>query len=206
MVKLNRLKKAIKTIDKVSKKGCRIAVFEYTTKKTGEISEFTVLLGVSMFRSYSRDLSILESIKDKIPNLIRDKTIRKVIANKPIHINDYEIARIELVKSLIESVNEGIGNNINNPLRGLYEYYSRGIRFRLDEFKKDEVSDVLFTGMIISKKIIKPGIIKQINSSPKTLAKQEIKKKLLKIGKVRNFCIEIGNLHKIKLDGKVIKI
>jgi hypothetical protein len=58
-------------------------------------------------------------------------------------------------------------------------------------------------GLIQSKVVLQPGEYKPVKSSPLTIAKNLIRKKL-SIGKFREFALDVGNIHGARIDGETL--
>ena len=171
----------IASIQDYLKNGARFVSFLYKAKESGEISRFTVLLGINIDNAYSRDLKII----DKLP----------VQSEAEIQ------AKNEIIASLKNSLaNHAVGkSNDNYKLKGLYEKIGKGIKLNQDS------GDLLIDAFIIKKEVIKEGEYKVVKSSLKTLAKKSLRKNL-KSGKFRNFLLTPENIAGVKIAGNVLQI
>lgn len=201
MVNLTKIKSALKAVDKESKKGSRIAIFKYKSKETGDVSLYTILVGVSFTKTYARDLKILKVLD--IPTLIRNQILKKKVGETYIHLSHYEAARREMIESFEKSLRYGVGNNPDNKTKNTYEHFCKGITIRMAE--KEESSDILFTGMVINKTLVEKGDKerKVVCSSAKTLAKKALSK-MLKSSKIYRFSFTPEALREISIGGKKI--
>ena len=147
-------------INQLKTKGCRFASLTYKSKGSGEIAIHTLLLGVNLENAYRRDV---EKLKEMLPTL---DGISKAACE-------------EILKSKLESLEKGIGNNSAYTQKGIWENVCPGIRKRED-------GTIQIYGFSIRKKVLVKGEHKKVNSSDKTIAKQKLNK-LLRSGKFRPF-------------------
>jgi hypothetical protein len=169
----------IKEIQKGLERGPRFVSFLYHSKETEETAIYTVLLGVNIANSYRRDLKILA--RTKVTNGIE------------------QLAKTELIESLKESLNKGVGNNSRFTQKGLYWHISNGIRF--NHLSKNLNLD----GFVINKQVVKPGAKKPCKHSPKTLAKNMFRCKM-KSGRFRCFVLDPAQIAGIKVNGKILEL
>ena len=156
--------------------GARFASLTYTAKGTGEKARHTVALGVSVERAYKRDVAILEAMRP---------TLEGVKAQ----------ACDELLASLRESLTVGIGNNSAYTCADVYAPIARGIKVH------KESGAVHVFGFGLQKSVIEKGEYKTVRSSEKTLAKNELRKRL-KSGKFRQFVL--SEVSEAKMNGKTL--
>jgi hypothetical protein len=147
------------------KKGARFASLTYTAKGTGEVARHTVCLGVSVERAYRRDIAMLSAKRDSLQGVAL-------------------VACDELITSLQESLDKGIGNNSAYTCAGVYESVCRGVKFH------KETGEVYVTGFSIGKEIIIKGEHKAVKSSEKTIAKNALRREM-KSGKFRQFALPV---------------
>lgn len=166
----------ISTLNKATANGARFISFDYTTKGSGEHARYTFALGVNVERAYRRDLSILRGLKS--------------------HLSGVALTACEeLIESRVTSLKVGIGNNPAYTCRGVYSAEGKGVKTH------DATGELHVFGFQIAKVTIAEGTHKSVNSSPKTIAKRQIEKRL-KTGRFRQFAV--SNVHSIKVDGKHI--
>jgi hypothetical protein len=145
-------------------KGARFSSFTYRAKGSGELARHVVALGVNIEKAYRRDLAIL---KGKLPHLTG------------VHATACQ----ELIASLENSLDKGIGNNDAYTCQDVYQAVCPGVKIH-----KENGSLHVF-GFSMGKKVIEAGEHKKVKSSEKTLAKKELKKGL-KTEKFRQFTFE----------------
>jgi hypothetical protein len=143
--------------------GARFASLTYTAKGTGEKARHTVALGVSVENAYKRDLAIL-------------RAMRPTLQGVAVQACD------ELIASLTESLTVGIGNNSAYTCADTYAPIARGIKVH------KETGELHVFGFGLQKTVIEKGTYKTVRSSEKTIAKNEIRKRL-KSGRFRQFVL-----------------
>jgi hypothetical protein len=163
------------------------ASLEYTSKGTGEVARHTINLNVDLERVYREDLEFLKEHK---------KTL-----SDPINIQACD----ELIASLENSLEKGIGNNVNYSQKDVeYIHFSdsngnliKGIKMHPD------TQDIILSGYQIHKQVIKEGEEKKPKKSrPLTIAKNRIRS-LLKNNKFRQYVIST-NAENVKVHGQEI--
>jgi len=164
---LNQIVQLVSIVSNISaqKKGARFASLTYAAKGTGEIARHTLCLGVSVERAYRRDIAILSAKRDALQGVAL-------------------AACDELLASLKESLEKGIGNNSSYTCAGVYESICRGVKFH------KESGEVYVTGFSIGKEIIAAGEYKVVKSSEKTIAKNALRREM-KSGKFRQFALPV---------------
>ncbi len=172
----NLLASALSVIRSTYAKGARFASILYTAKGSGEIARHVVCLGVSVERAYRRDIAILT-------------------AKRPALVGVALQACDELIASLRESLTVGIGNNSAYTCKDVYLNLATGIKAHA------ESGELYVTGFTVGKTVLSAGIHKVVKSSPKTLAKNALRKGL-KSGKFRQFALDAATV--IRADGKVL--
>lgn len=109
-------------------------------------------------------------------------------------------AREAVIKSLKESLEKGIGNNS--------AYTQREVKKEKDEnLRILENGQIKLLVRVIRKKIIKPSLEekKKVNSSPITIAKNKIRKKI-PTGQIREFNLNAEQVHKISARGMRLEL
>lgn len=171
-----------KVIEELSKvKGARFVSLTYRSKETGELARHTVNIGIDIERVYNR--------------------ARMALARKMIRLSGVtSLACGELVKSLDNSLDKGIGNNDAYTQKETYEHVLPNISFHR------ETGTFYLSGFARSKVVLEKGEErKPTNSSEKTLAKNGLKK-LVGLDKFRKFILKAENLESIRANGKTIEI
>lgn len=112
-----------------------------------------------------------------------------------------KIARQELISSVKESLEKGIGNNSQNTQKDVVKDHKDNIVYL------PEKGTINFMAMQVSKKVIESSPVekKKVNSSPKTIAKNAMRKKI-PIGKIRTFSIDLDKIESISCKGMKLEI
>lgn len=157
--------------------GARFASLNYTAKGSGEVARHTVQLGISIENAYKRDIATLKELRP---------TLEGVKAQ----------ACDELIASLTTSLEGGVGNNPAYTCADTYTGICGGVKVHR------ETGEVFIYGRTVNKTVITPGVHKAVKSSPKTIAKNELRK-LLDSGKFRQF--SIAELHSARMNGETLE-
>jgi hypothetical protein len=156
----------------------RFITLTYRAKETGELARHTLLLNVNRRNVLARDLAVLAK---KLPMLSGDK----------------KTACEELIASITETLNTG--QNSQYTKLGYYDKQGNGN-------VAVSVKDVCYVrGYSTGKLVIEKGTYRRVKSSPKTIAKNELRKDL-KNTKFREFRITPENFILARHDGKAIVI
>lgn len=131
----------------------------YTSKETGEVSDFSIVFGASYLNALKKSEKILSHLTS-FPESDKWK------------LSDMKLAHQELLSSVRESLSKGPGNNSGYTLQGYFEQVIPGVKY------SQEKDSLYLEGLRIHKRVIVPGVYKKVNSSPKTLAKNELRKML----------------------------
>lgn len=152
----------------------RFASFTYSAKGTGEVARHTLRLGASVTAAYRKDLAKLEKLAPTLSGVEAE-------------------ACAELIASLKESLEKGIGNNSAYTGADTYVTIAKGIKVH------KESGEIYVSGFSRAKAVIEAGTFKTVKSSPKTIAKNKLRKGLLS-GKIRQFALP--STLSAKLNGK----
>lgn len=159
-----RLMNALALLSEITKNSsARFASFTYCAKGTGEIARHTLRLGASVTAAYRKDLATLEKV-------------RPSLAGVPL------IACDELIASLRESLEKGVGNNSAFTCADTYVSIAKGVKVH------KETGEIYVSGFSRAKAVIAEGVHKAVKSSEKTIAKNKLRKGLLS-GKIRQFAL-----------------
>lgn len=162
--------------------GVQFASLTYRTKATDELARYTLLLGASVENAYAGDL---QKVEDALPTLTDSLDVQ---------------AATEIINSLRQSLDKGIGNNDAYTLQGVYA--STGIP---GVFINTNDNALHLRNVFVQSKVVlqegKPR--KAVNSKPLTIAKDKLKKMLgLRSNKLRQFALD--NITKAKVNGDTI--
>lgn len=162
--------------------GVQFASLTYRTKATDELARYTLLLGASVENAYAGDL---QKVEEALPTLTDSLDVQ---------------AATEIINSLRQSLDKGIGNNDAYTLQGVYA--STGIP---GVFINTNDNALHLRNVFVQSKVVlqegKPR--KPVNSKPLTIAKDKLKKMLgLRSNKLRQFALD--NITKAKVNGDTI--
>lgn len=138
------------------------------TNSSNEVSNNLINVGINYEKSKEQDLEFLKNIK----------------------LSDYEFkspndvlneAKKELIESFIKP-----NENRSNGQKDAYTNIFSGVKVH------NETGVLYVYGYRVNKTVIKEGEYKTVKSSPKTIAKNELRK-LLKTNKFTQYAIEVGN-------------
>jgi hypothetical protein len=141
----------------------RFASFTYSAKGTGEVARHTLRLGASVEAAYKKDLATLQRLAPKLGGV------------------DAE-ACAELIASLRESLEKGVGNNSAYTNADTYLPIAKGVKIH------KETGEIYVSGFSRAKVTLEAGTFKSVKSSEKTIAKNKLRKGLLS-GKIRQFAL-----------------
>lgn len=167
-------------------KGATFASFTYTAKSgrvVPETSRYTVGLRFNLKRIYQEDLHLLVNLASKLQGL------ELTACN-------------ELIASLRQSLEKGLGNNLAYTRKGtVHQTPIKGIR--LVE-QKDGSTNFEILGNVLQRKVLQAGVYKQVNSKEKTILKNRLRKQL-QSAKIRCFSLKADTFKQIKMNGNVIE-
>lgn len=162
----------------------KFASFTYRTKDTGELSRYTVMLGVDYGAVYEKDRATLREMLPSLDGLDKE-------------------AADALLASIEESLVKGLGNN-SAYTHGAEQgdtYLSLAGIDGVKVNKNDGILHVL--GMLQNKVVLEEGTYKQVNSKPLTMAKNAIRK-TLRQSKIRQFALP--NIQSARLNGETLEL
>jgi hypothetical protein len=171
-------------IEETFKSGARFISITYTNQN-GETSKYTLLTGVILKSLYLSDLRSLEKLRNHLDGI-------KLIACN------------ELIASIKNSLEKGIGKNDRYTLKGYFTPITANgeVSYHVSD---EGVKSLYLRGYSLSKTVLVKGTYPVVKSSEKTLAKQEIEKSL-KRGKIRTFKIDMNQIHGVRLNGMTVEI
>jgi hypothetical protein len=171
------------TVRETFKKGGRFIGIVYTNEN-GETARHNLLTGVNLTSLYKSDLRTLLTLRPTLTGIDA-------------------VACDELIVSVRNSLDKGIGNNDNYTLKGYYEPVTENKEVSLHT--ENGVTHLYLRGYVIKKTVIKEGEYKVVKSSEKTLAKKKIEK-TLKRSKIRTFKINLASLKSVRLNGMTVEL
>ena len=171
----------LKVLSEVFKlNGAKFISMVYTNKQ-GEKSKYGILMGANLGNSYQKDLTRVTKMNFKDVDPVMEQ------------------ARLEIMASIQQSLEKGIGNNDNYTKKGYYEHVDGNVKEGVDNEK------IYIQGFVVSKTVIVPGVYKTVNSKPLTIAKNKIRKQL-RMGKFREFILEAEQVKEVRISGKHIDL
>lgn len=174
------LVKVVAEAAKLQHVGAKFASILYTSKESGEVAKFVVLLGTHYGRMLESSL--------------------KLVAKKKVTDDLTAVAKAEVIASLNQSLLSFNTDTVNPDYTcaDTYEPITAGVKAHKTE------GQIYVSGVVISKKVIKAGTYKTVNSKPLTLAKNALKKSA-PISKWRQFILAADNVDLLRLGGKEIR-
>jgi hypothetical protein len=166
-------------------KGCQFASFTYRTKKTKELARYTVNLGFNYLNAVKADITDLEIFLGEIT----DKTSL-----------EFEAATLHLA-SLRESLEKHLKGEQHSAYTKAGQYVSigNGLNLNLTD------NTLQLFGLVISKVQIEEGEPqKPVKSAPMTIEKNKVRRRG-KVGKLREFALDEGNVCGVKVNGDTIE-
>lgn len=156
---------------------CQFASLTYTAKESGEVARHNILLGFNYRTCLEKSLAELEIVRPFLKDIDA-------------------IAADELLESFRKS------------LAGKQDAYTKAETYVATSIRGLKVNTVdnslqLF-GLVQSKTVIVPGVHKTVNSAPKTIAKNAIRK-LLPVGKFREYALDPETIHGARVNGQTIE-
>lgn len=149
------------------------------TNSNGEVSNQTFLVGLSY--SIAKEKDLLTVINFDIINL-KDK----------FDLDLLKVAKEELIKSLSYP-----NQNASSAQIDTYNQVSEGLKSHKD------TNELYVYGFLVNKKVLIPGIYKEVKSKPLTIIKNYLTSYLnLKTAKFRLF--KVGHMDTIKINGELL--
>lgn len=175
---MKQLPKVLNQLEQVT--SARFASLTYRSKGTNELARHTILLGVDTLKAYKKDLAKLLILQPRLEGV-------------------KQLACQELIKSIKQSLDKGIGQNEAYTCKDVYEQTTvRGVKVH------KETNELHLMGYAVSKVVIEQGEEDTTKSSEKTLAKHAISKHLRR-GKIRQFVLSLDTLQDVRINGKEIE-
>lgn len=196
------MKELIQTLRSVAGKA-QFASFVYTSVEKldrnlaivdgGEVARYNLLIGINYNNVLEKSL-----IEVKLLNRIE---LIGISCGKGIPFPVMKHAQKEVIKSLEKSISSRLKGEQNPDYtkKGLYIPLGGGLNLNSNDLT------LQMFGLVQSKVVLKEGVHAVVNSAPVTVAKNLIRKNL-SIGKWREFALDLGNIHTVKLNGQILEI
>ncbi len=167
-------------------KGCQFASLTYLSKTAGELARYTANFGFSYHQIVEKSITELEI-------LIRE--------NENVWDATWKLAASELMASFKETIAAHARGEQNAAYTKKGQYIPLGGGANLN------VADntIQLFGLVLTKKVLVEGVYPKVNSAPKTVAKNKIRK-LLPVGNFREFAMDLSQVEQMKINGSVIEI
>lgn len=181
--------------------GVQFVYLTYTTKetnyRTSETSIYKLNIGANIGNLYQSDIETLQNLSieqikenDKFSQFTHD---------------EINIAKNEILASLQESLNIGIGNNSKYTKKDYYKHINKNIKYSVNE--NDELQQLYINALCESKEVLLPATIKKVkNSSNKTIIKSLIDRNYLKRSKFREYRIDLNQIRSMSVSGHKLLI
>lgn len=155
----------------------------------GELSRYTLILGATYLSLIEKSRLALELIPDKELNELNPDVV--LVAQ----------AKAEVLESLTKSIiaHKAGTQSDDYTKKGLYEPLGAGLNLNSND------NTLQLFGLVQSKVTLEKGIFKHVDSAPLTIVKNQIRK-LLPIGKFREFALDLGNIKLLKMNGNTLEI
>lgn len=179
--KITQLQGVISTI-----KGNRFASFTYLSKSAGELARHTIQLGFSYHELVKRSIEELALL------MVDGETAWTPIQKQ---------AAAELMASFNKTLEAHARGEQNSDYTKRDQYFplANGININSTD------GTIQVFGLRVSKRVIREGTYKTVNSRPLTLAKNEIRKQL-SVGKFKEFALDVGNILGARVQGETIEM
>jgi hypothetical protein len=167
-------------------RGARFASLTYLSKKHGELARYTANFGFT----YAQ---VLEKSKLELELLIAENTDKWDAVTKE--------AAAELMASFNESIEKHAKGEQNSAYtkKGQYVPLGNGVNLNSTD------NTIQLFGLVLTKTVLVEGTYPVVNSAPKTIAKNKLRK-MLPIGKFREFALDEWQVAQMKINGDTIEI
>lgn len=153
---------------------------------TPQTSRYVINTNVNLERVYKEDLETLKNHRETLSDSLEIE------------------ACDELIKSIETSLEKGIGNNPDFTRKNNVERINGTLR---KVNRKDGTEAVEICGIVRSKVVIEEGEYKKVNSRPKTIVKNKMRKSLdLGTSKIRTLTIDLSKINGIRHNGDTIEL
>lgn len=179
---MNNISRIISEIAALAQQGARFVSVDYRSKGSGELARHTFLIGADYGKILRRSM---EQLTKKLPTLsgIDEQAARELIASYSKSILHHDTGT----------------RNEDYTKANTYVHVCPGLKIH----KEDNSFELC--GLSVAKKVLEPGVYKQVNSKPLTLAKERLAKDL-PISKFRTLALDAGALQSISVSKKKISL
>ncbi len=154
----------------------------------GEVAHHNICWRINYSNAVEKSIKILKEYKPSIEDCI----------GKPYTISHVEVALMELLSSFNDTIKLGPGNNPRATSAHAYDSVVDKFGKKIPGVMIHRDTDTLHLNSVyrIQKVVIVPGVYKEVNSALKTLAKNDLRKKL-PLKKFGQFKLDIGRFEKM---------
>lgn len=162
-----------------SPSGVSFFSIRYYSNKQGEVSHYLINLGASYEKAKAKDIEFL--------------------TNLDITTKEWKSSLLDIAKAKTELINAFIAPSQTRSEAQIeaYERIVPGLKIH------KETGTIVIDGYVRAKKTILAGEFKTVNSSPLTIAKNELRK-LLRTGKIRQF--NLDGYNELAANGSTLKL
>ncbi len=193
--------------------GVTFAGVTYRSKESGELARHVLILGASYENTVRNSLAIIAQRANIVPDSILTRTLQNMIETYPKGTMERKEAS-ETLKSWqamagpVRSAAAELYVSFEDTLTGILtgqenkRYTKAGLYESICPGLKVSRADGSFelVGLAHSKVVLEEGTFKHVNSSEKTIAKEDIRR-ALPIGKFRTLSLDIGALESLRVCG-----
>lgn len=171
-------------LNRATEAGCTFVGVTYRAKESGELSRYTVLVGVDYGNLTRKSLAEARAV---IPaDNSKGSLDRK--------------AKAEVIRSLrntLENAKRGEQNDAYTK-RGMYTPVAAGVNvFEDGTFE--------LKGIVVQRRVLEAGVHKTVKSRPLTVAKDAIRRQL-SLAKWRTLCLDAGALETLRASHKEVEV
>lgn len=186
------MKQVLNQFDKLN--GAKFIKFNgYTSKGTGEISNILLNVNISEINMKKNDFEKLKSLGED--------QLKQVAESKGIALNIVQVALNELLVSAEKNLSENLEDRTvqSQAQTNAYYHITKGIKLN------KETRQLYVTGLELRKEVIVKGEYKTVNSSAKTIAKNELKK-VAQLSSNKYRCFVFDNIDQLKINGRFFEL
>lgn len=170
-----------------------VGVNSYLAKTSGELANHVILANFDYSKAVKKDIAKLENA-----TALKLQAISEKIGVDIATVNE---AHKELLSAFVKNQSNDTKSAQSKAQSDLYVNICPAVRLNTETMK------LHVYGLAISKQVIEKGTYKSVNSRPKTIAKNAIKKALnFSTSKFRNFIVDKDQLKAIASRGEIISI
>jgi hypothetical protein len=172
---------------------CQFASLTYLTKKSKELARFTVLVGFSYHKAVEKSITELEILIAENEALAADNP------------DKWNAATIQAANEMMASFKKTLAahavgeQNADYTKKGQYIHIANGVNVNTTD------NTIQLFGLVQSKITLVAGEYPPVKSSPVTIAKGKLKK-LLTIGKFREFAVDESQVASVRVNGNVLEM